>query len=142
VGGTFSYLEAPRVRWLGVGPFYESAIGGQPQAVGAWSELFVVADGRVTVRPTTDGTAEGDPLFSRMVGASFLPLTSQGLLGAGADDDPATGPATVVLVAQDPPGQPGVESITIEVSMVGADGDAIAAPDGSLVFVTMFGIPA
>lgn len=122
---------------------YEATIGGQPQAVGAWSELLFTADGKVTVRPTTDGTAEGDPLFSRLVGGSFLVLTSGGLLGAGADDDPTTGPAVATIVAQEyVGGGVGLLSLTLEVSTFGDGEPAEAVADSQIVFATIFGIPS
>ena len=144
VGGTFGYFEAPEVRWLGVGPAYAAVIGGQPAQVGAWSELLFTAGGSVTIHPTTDGTEDGDPLFSRMVGASFLTLTTAGLLGPGADDDPTTGPAVATIVRQVFAGENvGLLTLELEVSSFGDGDPAEALPDSQgIVFATVFGIPA
>ena len=140
----FGYSAAPRVRWLGVGPTYAGVIGGQPEAVGAWSELAFTADSKVTIHPTTDGTADGDPLFSRMVGASFLVLTTEGLLGPGDDDDLTTGPGIATIVAQDyVGGGVGLLSLTLEVASFGDGNAAHAIPDNQgIVFATVFGIPS
>ena len=144
----FGYQEAPQVRWLGLGPTYAGLAGGQPPQVGAWSELVFSSAGRLTVHPTTDGTVDGEALFERTVGMVILPLL--GLLGGSGDDgDAVTGAALVTMVHQvidevtfDHPKEFTFELARFVEIPIGGGPPLELVPDGTVAFITIFGIPA